>query len=454
MSTGSAYRPPPPPFVRRGVGHHHNIYGRERSGSGYRSQSPGFGHRSVQSNLGNSYYRSSNRPRFESPPSERYHGHRLPYNSDRFYGQQRRSEHSIHGRPYYDERPLSEHRMERRRSPDRHYQPPDESIGDIARSSWASVNRARERSIHDGRPYDESQLPVHRMGPRRSPDRHNQPPDESIEDIARSSWASADRARESSCKYESPSAYRSDTGMTDINKRSPHAHKRKRKRKRKRNTRECRSVEGDLGSSDKQIHETSTEVPKESKTALNAAGLEKKRAGECEQKVKVVDLVDDSESDDGQQLSPIGSDVEIIDSPLGRQNRGYACPSSWSGVEDQSSDEECMAVSQSTSVVNARISYPHPRSDCGVYAFDDSIQPTERSSLKSRRSCPNCYCYVCDIKAILCKSWKLHCLAHSKNERWAQLRRAYADEKKTGDSSNVDKAISQLNAPCELICID
>jgi hypothetical protein len=65
--------------------------------------------------------------------------------------------------------------------------------------------------------------------------------------------------------------------------------------------------------------------------------------------------------------------------------------------------------------------FAHPRYDCIIKPF--SREPTN--------FCPNCYCYVCDVKASECEQWKLsddenkhdsHCYADRKVVRWKRRR--------------------------------
>ena len=67
--------------------------------------------------------------------------------------------------------------------------------------------------------------------------------------------------------------------------------------------------------------------------------------------------------------------------------------------KDESHDDESPMVVASN-LTNPNIHYPHKRSDCGVHNFErgDPIL-----------YCNKCYCLVCDIPAINCTNWKVHC---------------------------------------------
>lgn len=83
------------------------------------------------------------------------------------------------------------------------------------------------------------------------------------------------------------------------------------------------------------------------------------------------------------------------------------------------------------SVTNACSVFPHPRHICGIYPFENS----SHSSF-----CEKCYCYVCQIPASECQSWKTsHCNAIDSNI-WQQARQ----QKKTEISPNDDSSVIVL----------
>jgi hypothetical protein len=69
---------------------------------------------------------------------------------------------------------------------------------------------------------------------------------------------------------------------------------------------------------------------------------------------------------------------------------------------------------------NALSDYPHPRHECVVKSFTKNPE----------HFCPNCYCFVCDIKASECTKWMdCHCKADS-DIKWRRQRSKIRNKRK------------------------
>jgi len=65
-------------------------------------------------------------------------------------------------------------------------------------------------------------------------------------------------------------------------------------------------------------------------------------------------------------------------------------------------------VMTGSTMAQALVEYPHSRKDCA--RFPMSQDPA--------KFCGNCYCYVCDVKASECRSWRAHCVAMPEVKLW------------------------------------
>eukprot|EP00980_Cylindrotheca_fusiformis_P023927 scaffold11212_cov121-Cylindrotheca_fusiformis.AAC.6 len=64
---------------------------------------------------------------------------------------------------------------------------------------------------------------------------------------------------------------------------------------------------------------------------------------------------------------------------------------------------------------NALADFPHSREDCVTYPM--------AAKANNVLHCKNCFCFVCDVKAAECKSWKNHCHARKGGVGWEKKRR-------------------------------
>ncbi|OEU06738.1 hypothetical protein FRACYDRAFT_265572 [Fragilariopsis cylindrus CCMP1102] len=84
---------------------------------------------------------------------------------------------------------------------------------------------------------------------------------------------------------------------------------------------------------------------------------------------------------------------------------------------------------------NALSDYPHPRHECVVKSFTKNPE----------QFCPNCYCFVCDIKASECAEWKdCHCKADS-DIKWRLQRRKIRNKRKAPERARQRLAISFID---------
>ena len=74
--------------------------------------------------------------------------------------------------------------------------------------------------------------------------------------------------------------------------------------------------------------------------------------------------------------------------------------------------EDCYIVGSRGTFPN--INFPHLREECGVFFFD--------SDDASNLFCSKCFCYVCDVPASICTSWKRHRYARSTHFIWQNMR--------------------------------
>ena len=82
--------------------------------------------------------------------------------------------------------------------------------------------------------------------------------------------------------------------------------------------------------------------------------------------------------------------------------------------DESDSDVEFIGVNQSAELCLL----PHARCDCPSkkFARGDSRLNAER--------CSGCYCYVCDVPASDCRTWRAHCSAEARLEEWQKKRSA------------------------------
>lgn len=72
---------------------------------------------------------------------------------------------------------------------------------------------------------------------------------------------------------------------------------------------------------------------------------------------------------------------------------------------------------------NALSDYQHSRENCVTHLFiKDPVL-----------LCPQCYCFVCDVKATECTNWNHHCLARRSEIKWRQRRSSARSKRKTPD---------------------
>lgn len=65
---------------------------------------------------------------------------------------------------------------------------------------------------------------------------------------------------------------------------------------------------------------------------------------------------------------------------------------------------------------------PHQREACPQFQFRFQNHP------ENAKHCPNCYCYVCQMKASSCSSWLFHCNANCRHTVWKNVRQTLSCE--------------------------
>jgi len=95
-------------------------------------------------------------------------------------------------------------------------------------------------------------------------------------------------------------------------------------------------------------------------------------------------------------------------------------------------DDDIEIVGTKTDV--ALVAMPHARCSCPVAPTFVVLPPEQEASERVRKAnsktCPKCYCYVCDVLASECTEWTSHCMAFDRDQTWKK-RRAQKKQKTT-----------------------
>jgi len=89
----------------------------------------------------------------------------------------------------------------------------------------------------------------------------------------------------------------------------------------------------------------------------------------------------------------------------------------------QEADEDDLVIVGSTGTFSSDL--PHARAHCVNRPFRSTKERVgKEEGGNNEMFCPNCFCYVCDVKASDCKGWLKvgHCHAHDKDPYWRALR--------------------------------
>ena len=95
---------------------------------------------------------------------------------------------------------------------------------------------------------------------------------------------------------------------------------------------------------------------------------------------------------------------------------------------------------------NTLADFPHSREHCVVHPLQKNLTGTttlsNNNNNNSKKYCPNCYCWVCDIRAADCKHWDQHCVAmfastfwRNERERLKQAAKATASDTTAGHAT-------------------
>ena len=76
--------------------------------------------------------------------------------------------------------------------------------------------------------------------------------------------------------------------------------------------------------------------------------------------------------------------------------------------------------------------FPHARFHCHAIPFHNT---------SAFKTCPNCFCYACDLPVANCNNWNVHCHATSSSEEWRTYRKnILLDRKNKSKSSFVNQS--------------
>jgi len=92
------------------------------------------------------------------------------------------------------------------------------------------------------------------------------------------------------------------------------------------------------------------------------------------------------------------------------------------GMQDSDEEDSCLVVGQ-TGTFSSDL--PHARAHCANRPFQVTKERVgQEEGGNNEQFCPNCFCYVCDVKASECQGWLRvgHCHAHDKDPHWRALR--------------------------------
>jgi hypothetical protein len=114
-----------------------------------------------------------------------------------------------------------------------------------------------------------------------------------------------------------------------------------------------------------------------------------------------------------------------------------AATASQSQAGGDGSDDDEIIIMDAGNCVNA-MAMPHAREDCNAKKFTRAspdymllmanyVSP-EAANTPNRIFCPMCYCYVCEVKASLCRDWSRHCDATYKDPKW-KTEKGYSSNK-------------------------
>jgi hypothetical protein len=128
-------------------------------------------------------------------------------------------------------------------------------------------------------------------------------------------------------------------------------------------------------------------------------------------------------------------DIEIVHPPPKKILSSFLPSGSKGKTNDKDDDEDLMCLG-SAGGSNAFVDFPHARAHC-------LVQPFERGNFNS--FCPNCFCYICDVRAGDCTVWAHHCKASASVQYWRRLREDWKS-KKEGTSSAKNSTTGGRNA--------
>jgi hypothetical protein len=103
--------------------------------------------------------------------------------------------------------------------------------------------------------------------------------------------------------------------------------------------------------------------------------------------------------------------------------------------EDQAQNDEDDIQIIGSKGNNALSDFPHSREDCVTNLF--TIDP--------HKFCSQCYCFVCDVKAVECTKWDIHCQAQGIDRMWKQRRINARSKRNRTKLKTTERALQRLH---------
>ncbi|XP_030590225.1 uncharacterized protein LOC115783487 [Archocentrus centrarchus] len=93
---------------------------------------------------------------------------------------------------------------------------------------------------------------------------------------------------------------------------------------------------------------------------------------------------------------------------------------------------------------------PHARFDCPIHPFTPAEMETRAPADSNQLICDQCFCYICDELASLCKMWSVsgicHCNSHKRSTFWSNLR----NQKLLGGLTAFNLTLSEIDSHLRL----
>ena len=144
-------------------------------------------------------------------------------------------------------------------------------------------------------------------------------------------------------------------------------------------------------------------------TSNSEQDLKRKKFSHAEQSNVKFEPISFGEADIGDEV------IEIRNPNMAEQKVELASPIIQNNIPGEKAQISALDEDDGIEFVGGNVEIamdmPHQRESC--YKFPFSTSKLEVNT--NQRYCPNCYCYVCEVKASDCTEWKIHCNATHKN---------------------------------------